>query len=630
MESPSPWDFLESLWSDVDTERMVCCHCHGEIDEESGLARTFTLSSLRQSSDTSAVQQIEFPLANDIMLMYYRHMICLPRSTQYVAISHVWEPHVAELQRNRTATTEVAFRVVHAIQEEPVNICRSLAHELPGEFEVWHDYISVPQWMARLKNQIIKSIPSLFKNALMTIAYLSDVDVGHFKAMRERKTMEARCRAISILCSASWFSRVWTTMELTQSSDIRAMAKGYKLVEHGSEPFFSEMSSRWDEEVKRDGWARNLENLVGMNNGSLVPWQLGGVGLLRRQRLNGQRTGFAEAYQGLSRRCVTQPQDFFHALQGMLGTYASETSLGDPQKMITEIAKTRLSEGDFSPLFIKPASAQTNIRNMEHGYLDLKTFGLGREVQPPLRKWISFDEVSGHPKVQVQDIGVVQFIRRYGWGVLGQKEALAELCRITLDVTGLDVESFATTICVRLYGQDILRVKERLAEGDRTKQLRHLLSKLCNSKRHEYDHDVSSIADLLGLSNLSLGGSSFNCWNMSPMSFLQHHGGTIHHAASGAIVGVRCSNCQNVSLLRIALYRPASIVLGLQVYRIPGLKYFFSHLGGAGFLLKERQVVGRFVWGVPTCVCSKWTEVEIALDDLPLPEYILSGMGISG
>lgn len=108
---------------------------------------------------------------------------------------------------------------------------------------------------------------------------------------------------------------------------------------------------------------------------------------------------------------------------------------------------------------------------------------------------------------------------------------------------------------------------------------------------------------------------------LSPMAFLEAHGGAMHLGDSGAVVGVTCPCCRKTFLLlRGASLRPASDLLGTKVCRVPGLRYRFTHLGGLGFLLKEGHIVGRFIWGTPTCECPKLEEVEVVMEDLPLPQ----------
>jgi hypothetical protein len=118
----------------------------------------------------------------------------------------------------------------------------------------------------------------------------------------------------------------------------------------------------------------------------------------------------------------------------------------------------------------------------------------------------------------------------------------------------------------------------------------------------------------MGISNTSIRP------DFSPMANLSSYAGSLHLGAAMAYTIVQCSACHGNFVLRVALIKPASDVLGSAAYRIPGLRYWsMAFPGGAGFLLKNDQIVGRFIWGTPTCKCAKLKEIEVKLEDLPMP-----------
>ena len=100
---------------------------------------------------------------------------------------------------------------------------------------------------------------------------------------------------------------------------------------------------------------------------------------------------------------------------------------------------------------------------------------------------------------------------------------------------------------------------------------------------------------------------------------MRAHGTTLHLGHLTALVTVNCPSCHKNFLLRVALLKPPSQVLGARAYRVPGLKYAFTHAGGAGFLIKKMCIIGSFMWGTHTCECPKLKDVEILIHDLPLP-----------
>ena len=94
--------------------------------------------------------------------------------------------------------------------------------------------------------------------------------------MQEGETVYDRCRGISNICNAKWFSRVWTAMEHTQSRELRAMFKDYTLIEELDirPSLVEELDRAWEVEVRKQENAWDIEKMVGIGN-NLVPWQLG-------------------------------------------------------------------------------------------------------------------------------------------------------------------------------------------------------------------------------------------------------------------------------------------------------------------------------------------------------------------
>ena len=130
----------------------------------------------------------------------------------------------------------------------------------------------------------------------------------------------------------------------------------------------------------------------------------------------------------------------------------------------------------------------------------------------------------------------------------------------------------------------------------------------------ETEEHLDLIADAMGFSNLALDSKP-----LSPMEFLNCHGGTTHLGSQSAVMSASCPARRQEFLIRTALFSNESLVAGSTAWRIPGLKYEFSVEGGAGFILNNSRIVGRFLWASQTCDCLKLEDVEVLLNDLPVP-----------
>ncbi|KAI1330297.1 hypothetical protein F5Y16DRAFT_415785 [Xylariaceae sp. FL0255] len=616
------WAFLESLWSEVMPKELECCSCRKAIHADDVLSRTFTITSQGFSTTSRCARKIPVPALDDTILIFHRHLECLFQKTRYVTISHVWDSQLADLQYNKRKSTASAHKVKEILLDVSVRIARGLIQgfgQQEGPFEIWHDYISVPQWSFELKAQIIRSIPDIYHRSFTTLAHLPDVDVNSTSIMRQGHSVYERAHGATDLCTSRWFSRVWTAMELTQSRKLRVMLKDFILLPDDAryESFLEETEKRRGETAKQRDDPHAFGKYLSFKN-TLAPWQLGPLNEVRRHNLKGTISPFATAHLILACRCVTNPRDFFHAMIAMLRPDVSEPELNDdPREAMLQIARSCLKAGDFSPLFMTPATALREptleiIRT--YGYTDLTVYSLGMEECAPQFPDVKFTSI--HPSIDVECIGTVQIVKHLTLG--GPDERFRKAVKFVLETTGLDSKEFATTLGVRLYGQELQTILQRLYDGERTHSLSRQLSELRTASPENENEIISQIAESIGLSKPPVFGGRYLKSFFSPIQFLDGHGYTLHLGGAGAVAGVTCSQCHKTFLIRVALLRPPSEVVGAQVYRVPGLKYRFTHQGGCGWLLKEGHIVGRFIWGAPTCGCKReLEEKEIVLEELP-------------
>ncbi|KAK7931127.1 hypothetical protein PG985_001839 [Apiospora marii] len=605
---------IRSILAGIDVENLCCSQCNHRIRPEDGLARTFSLASL-MSSDRPCAQRLHVPTLSETITVYHRHFSCLFESVQYAAISHVWHPGVAELQYRRNEANASVASVAQVVQETPVKICLGLAKAgLP--LEVWHDYISVPQWLSQTKNRIIQCIPQIYGKATLTVAYLADGEPKNADSLRHGTSNYEVCRAVSAFCNSRWFSRVWTAMEYTQSNDLRTMLKDYTLLPRHSTnvPLLPELIETWRKQSIEMGRNQTIEKMVGMGY-NLVPWQLGALEVVREQNLRGRHTIFGNAYELLASRCVTIPRDFFHGLLGILQIDLTESDLSqDTTTALSQIARKCILLGDYSPLMMVPASALLHLSDIDaqsYGYLDLIPYALGEEQHPP--KFSKPASELDNIIMTAENLGRVTFIERLP-NHQGNMEFLPGLFNLTISKSGSNLRVFVKTL-TRLYSLPFDATMQRLETLGLCDQFQAHLETACASGFHFTDQEVDWIADATKLRSRSSPGATD-----TPLGYLNGHGGTVHLGDASGVVVVKCQLCGEHFLLRVAMFRDEQHISHAQAYRLPGLKYRFSLPGGAGVLVKDKRIVGRFIWGVPTCDCDLAERVEVALNDLPLPK----------
>ncbi|KAK3319159.1 hypothetical protein B0H66DRAFT_258022 [Apodospora peruviana] len=616
---------LEAFWVEENPENLRCCRCGRTFDGDA-LIRTFRITNQGEEGgyhDTNNASCSKFIMAlNERISLFNRHMECLiSEKTSYVAVSHVWDSEISNTQargRHSPQDTHIRQRVFASV----IGIAHGLmASQNDAEVEIWHDYFSVPQWEDDLKNQILLAIPLVFQHADFTLVNMNDVRIENVNALLHGHSTEDRLNAITSICGAAWFKRVWTVMEFIRARRVRAMVHGNQLVDESvGDVFLGKLSEVWDRESETHG-AKEVEERtrVGTN---LVPWNLGPLQAARDLR----KLDFASTWILLSRRGCRSIHDFFHAFLGILRTSLPPEQIlekEDASKACLQIATACLTAGDYSPLLMTPTAEPYDRRGewrrmTRDGFNDVTTFGLGHQTSgPAFHQDFVLGSDSGLPHLKVARIGKVSFVfksPRYTDAL----ETWTHTAQTVLSFTGPNVDRFVTTVCSRLYGQADDEASEILSDHERRQKLEVILRDWYNAWPDEApDPAVTQrLAELLYLSRLS--PSSQTPGGLTPFTFLQMHGGTIHMGWFGGLIGVTCATCCETFLYRTAFYKPpAEIRNGVVAYRIPGLDYIFTRMDGVGLLVDEkRRIVGRMNWATPTCRCDVVMEmVEVEIPD---------------
>lgn len=84
---------------------------------------------------------------------------------------------------------------------------------------------------------------------------------------------DKRLAAVTSVCDAAWFKRVWTVIEFVRASRVKVMIHGYRIVEGVEDAFLGKLSPVWNCETEMHG-AVQVEDKVRIGT-TLVPWNLG-------------------------------------------------------------------------------------------------------------------------------------------------------------------------------------------------------------------------------------------------------------------------------------------------------------------------------------------------------------------
>jgi hypothetical protein len=288
----------------------------------------------------------------------------------------------------------------------------------------------------------------------------------------------------------------------------------------------------------------------------------------------------------------------------------------DDHIALDQVMRHCLVNGDPSPLFMIPASSQKDADDVvmqRYGYMDTVTWGLGHEIEPA--KFRNIKVKPDDVMLAAEELGVLTCVRREPTSWLSDWDSFAVNLKLALEAVGpFNLDAVINTLGARLYGLPPEAIFQRLA-GENLKDLLQANIRTVYNSYPLHNPDLERrIAEAMGISNTSIRH------DFSPMASLSSYAGSIHLGAAMAYVYARCGICYETFVIRVALLKPASYALGAMAYRIPGLRYgSMTNPGGAGFLLKDDQIIGRFIWGTPTCGCAKVKEVAVKLENLPMP-----------
>ncbi|KAK3716663.1 hypothetical protein LTR37_006293 [Vermiconidia calcicola] len=312
-----------------------------------------------------------------------RHLECLHLSdVKYISISHVWDKLIFDVQYKgpvvnvdskpeHSKVAELVFRTV-------INIYEGIAAQVHGPFEVWRDYVSVPQWAHEYKVNILLKIPDIYNRFYFTVVDMHDVDrsaLDDIGAPGSNQT-ESHLHGNTSVCNSQYLRRVWTAMEYVRSQNVRVMMRGYKLLEIGDDLFMGDILRTWETEVALHGNVFKVEDLAGRRI-NILPWQLGPLQNLKKIK----RTSFGAAYEILALRGCTAPLDFFYALLGLVDTaFWDQTLFSDPRDARWQIMKGCME--NQSPVLMVPHMTH-HFPRTDNGLWDIRVWGLGFMLSPP-------------------------------------------------------------------------------------------------------------------------------------------------------------------------------------------------------------------------------------------------------
>ncbi|KAF2121329.1 hypothetical protein BDV96DRAFT_564046 [Lophiotrema nucula] len=289
------------------------------------------------------------------------HLECIrKKGVKFFPISHAWHTPVADAYASRVANLGAASIII----DQPLDILLSLSatKRFDRDIQIWHDYISIPQWQDRFRGTSI--LPQIFRIFQLGKTALLQMD----QELNLHALEAGNPKELTKLLSARWFTRLWPVVELNMCEDALIMNRGNKV---STCPLRSLVRS-----------VAMLSSTIGMTipswvQSSISTTCLGHVyDIIATQGSRWYRDRFIAA-------CAILEPSRYPSLLPQLPADAAEACLW--------LSKRSLERGDFSPLLLRPPTGETMHRKSGgmtvawlkgHMRMEAKMWDLGPQIYP--------------------------------------------------------------------------------------------------------------------------------------------------------------------------------------------------------------------------------------------------------
>lgn len=564
--------------------------------------------------------------------IFNRHLACIKANKiSYVPISHAWHENVAAAQDGHVESREVS-KIVY---QTPVKTLLAIVAEFSNEVvEIWHDYLSVPQWRTNVQARLLLAIPEIYSYATRTVIHLDDVRAVHVSSQGGGPKSESYDDFIvnfAATIRSRWFDRMWVTLEYLQSNDVVILTEDYTICDVSARDLCQRLDTthgmwvkqRSNSDVTRDIWKQNttLKRMTSWID--MEAW--------KNERTMHRTLGWAIGILG-HRQC-RQSRDYFLALGKMLDFRPEQ----DPLVLVQDrfqyflcLAVHALRRGDYTPLlFIPPPDEQVDGRApWLRGFstVSWKLWDMGRchrkatreqiirngKIEPELEtagiiEWFEYFDFEGTPE------SVLDYVASRA--VQAQGRDPGALCESMERVFPLDERKAAN-----MEWEDVVAAGKGTSAGmyDLPK-IRTLLedyglllegqgSEKATTTRRRLDIAKKMVTALkLGKRGKHARESRLETAAGEADWFLREYGKTME-----GIARIRCKICGRRSLCRLTMWEQPTADVA-QVYRIAGLLYDDTVPEGVGIVVQDQRVLGKTMYGTPACECRRLEMVDLGL-----------------
>ncbi|KAF2824856.1 hypothetical protein CC86DRAFT_371356 [Ophiobolus disseminans] len=346
-------NLLDLCWTDgLDTP---CSICKRHFDNAvAPPVRTLQLLEASPKATPAGLQLPSIKITNS-------HLRCLKLSNiKFFPVSHAWHKPVARAY----ATRESSIEATRMVFELPVRILVAASQRFGSDVQIWHDYISIPQWQDSFRGTtILPQIFQIFKYGGTSLIHLDDEPTFDIHELPSSQDLSIRGPAMQCLFSARWFRRMWIIVEFTMCQDSYLMNSRFEIMPGR----FSSLM----EEITR----------ISQTLPAPLEW-MASIPMFSKDRSTHNCLG--HVYDLLANQGCRSFRDYFIAACAMLEQDHDHRALAelpkDAQDACLWVSKRALERGDYSPLLLRPPNEPQHGRvRWLKGYMriDEKMWGIG-------------------------------------------------------------------------------------------------------------------------------------------------------------------------------------------------------------------------------------------------------------
>jgi hypothetical protein len=597
--------------------------------------------------------------------VYNRHFSCIQNSSVFVPVSHVWDNSIRTANKHRVHNNAAASKLVDTLEA----LFEGSENAYKAGIEFWHDYFSVPQWHAELKDALLLRLPAIYHSADEILVHMADVPspyvslllIGGVAGGSDDSVLQAieKIPLLRAVFSSRWMERMWVALEYVQCRAACVMDKYNHIWRFADDNIQGALIV---DIFARDTFSRLVENahmqVIGLfayaqtfaKSLSFPGEFLGGMaakGHGAATATESRQLCLGEAIEIIVNKKCEFPRDRLFAvhilLNGRNTTWPTTDTTRIPQSEAEACAwvwREALTRGDYSPFLLQPrervtgsnSAAQSGFASWLVGYAGLEgvEWVCGNQLSPPLRP-PAVDEVAIHAdldlvgrieKIYYLDVENSGQVAGVDWaiGILGMiARANGDVLSAERVVDGLN-RVFPFDIMHERMARLVVNMSFSFEEHqERDREFRNRIGMLltCYSKtpnddigRRDRQRVAQQISDILGLEVNISGNLSSGVTRLTRSKYIAGRRRDRGAHNGEPICGVKCLGCGRVTLFRLDLRDTANV--GQRVYRIPGLSYSESVKDGVGLVIDEGRITGRMLYGPPACDCrlSKTVKVD--------------------